>query len=362
MTSISPKVSVVVPNYNHARFLPKRIDSILGQTFQDFELILLDDCSTDDSRSILSRYTDDPRVTIEFSAVNSGSTFKQWNKGVRFARGEYVWLAESDDYADERLLEKLVPLLDAEPRTALAYCRSWRVLADGQIIGLLDCPYADLDPRRWTADFGADGREECQNYLVQRNTIPNASAVLFRREVYLRVGGADESMVLCGDWKLWAAMALTGKIAYVSEPLNYFRFHGTSVRVKSQRLEAGPIEYLEVIRWILQRVTPSDAVREKLSGDIFSLWAPTVEALEQSEPDTALRVFDKLLEFSGSGRVERSVLANVWLTAAGIHYRQGRPGRAMVSVGRAVLARPIVAGRPVKRALTRLATVFNRRR
>ena len=78
-----PRVSVIVPNYNHARFLPKRIESILNQTFQDFELILLDDCSTDDSRSILSSYASDPRVTIEFNKVNSGSTFKQWNKGVR---------------------------------------------------------------------------------------------------------------------------------------------------------------------------------------------------------------------------------------------------------------------------------------
>jgi hypothetical protein len=338
------------------------MESVLGQTYQDFEVILLDDCSTDDSRAILSEYAADPRVRLEFNEKNSGSTFKQWNKGVRLARGKYVWLAESDDYADERLLEKLVPLLDAEPLTVLAYCRSWRVLADGQIIGLLDCPYTDLDPRRWTADFWADGREECQNYLVQRNIIPNASAVLFRREVYVRVGGADESMVLCGDWKLWAAMALTGRIAYLAEPLNYFRFHDTSIRLKSQRLGAAPIEYLEVIRWILQRVTPSDAVRRKYSEDVFSLWAPTVEALEHSEPETALRVFDKLLEFLGSRSVERSVLANAWLTAACIHYRQGRPGRAMVSVGRAVLARPIVAGRPVKRVLTRLAAAFNSRR
>ena len=90
------KVSVVIPNYNHARFLPKRVDSVLRQTFQDFDLILLDDCSTDDSRSILSKYADDPRVKIEFNEVNSGSSFKQWNKGVGLARGEYVWIAESD--------------------------------------------------------------------------------------------------------------------------------------------------------------------------------------------------------------------------------------------------------------------------
>src|SRR5437868_456309 len=93
-----PIVSVVVPNYNHARFLRKRIDSVLGQTYQDFELILMDDCSTDESRSIIEEYAREARIRIELNEENSGSTFKQWNKGVRLARGEYVWIAESDDY------------------------------------------------------------------------------------------------------------------------------------------------------------------------------------------------------------------------------------------------------------------------
>jgi hypothetical protein len=354
----NPKVSVIVPNYNHARFLRQRLDSIMGQTFQDFELILLDDCSIDDSQSILSKYADDPRVRLEFNAVNSGSTFKQWNKGVELARGEFVWIAESDDYADKRLLERLVPMLDAEPSSVLAYCRSWRVLADGQTSGFLDSDYTKVETPRWAEDFWADGREECQNYLVQRNTIPNASAVLFRKEVYVRVGGADESLVFCGDWKLWAAMALTGRIGYLGEPLNYFRFHDTSVRANSQRLGVGPIEYLEVIRWILQRVTPSDAVRRNLCEDVYSIWTPTVDLLGQSEPETALRVIDELLQLSDFGFVERSVLANTWLKAAGIHYRQGRLGKAIVSAGRAILVRPIVAGRPVKRVLTRLADSF----
>src|SRR5690348_12935994 len=123
-------VSVVIPNYNHAPFLRQRIESVLRQTYQDFELILLDDCSMDGSQAILMEYASDPRVRIEFNQKNSGSTFKQWNKGVRLARGEYVWIAESDDYADDRLLEKLAARLDAEPRAAFAYCRSWRVALD----------------------------------------------------------------------------------------------------------------------------------------------------------------------------------------------------------------------------------------
>src|SRR6267378_4281709 len=157
--SPQPRVSVVVPNYNHARFLRQRLDSIVGQTFQNFEVILLDDCSTDESRSILSEYARDPRVRIEFNEKNSGSTFKQWNKGVRLARGKCVWIAESDDYAEPKLLEKLVDRLDADPKTVFSYCRSWRTSADGELSGFSDFYLADIDPHRWTEDFNVDDRE-----------------------------------------------------------------------------------------------------------------------------------------------------------------------------------------------------------
>jgi len=106
-----PTVSVVVPNYNHARYLQQRIDSILSQTYQDFELILLDDCSTDHSRDILASYRENPKVRIEYNDENSGTVFKQWNKGVRMARGRYIWMAESDDFADPRFLARMVPIL-----------------------------------------------------------------------------------------------------------------------------------------------------------------------------------------------------------------------------------------------------------
>jgi glycosyltransferase involved in cell wall biosynthesis len=271
-----PKVSIIVPNYDHARFLPQRLDSVLGQTFQDFELILLDDCSTDDSRSILSKYADDPRVRIEFNEVNSGSPFKQWNKGVRLARGEYVWIAESDDYAEERLLERLMSVLDADPTVMFAYCRSWRVNEDDQKKGFGDWYLDYLDPQRWTADFLADGAEECRNYFVYSNPVPNASAVVFRRAGYERVGGPDETLRMCGDWKLWAAMALQGRIAYLGEPLNYHRFHDASIRNKSLQGRLDVTETLQVIRWILSQVTHTVDAREKLCQTLSGYWVPAV--------------------------------------------------------------------------------------
>jgi glycosyltransferase involved in cell wall biosynthesis len=250
---------------------------VLQQTFRDFEVILLDDCSTDDSRSILSKYADDPRVRIEFNEQNSGSTFRQWNKGVRLARGEYVWIAESDDYADNRLLEKLVVRLDVEPRSVLCYCRSWRVSADGELAGFLDTHLPDLGSNKWVGDFLADGTEECRKYLIHCNTVLSASSVLFRREVYWQVGGADEKLILCGDWKTWASMALTGgTISYVGDPLNYYRFHETSVTEKSLRNGIWATEALDVTRWMLQKVTPDASTLTKVRSDLSRLWIPAV--------------------------------------------------------------------------------------
>jgi len=268
-----PRVSVVVPNFNHARFLRKRVDSILSQTFQDFELILLDDCSTDDSRDILREYASDSRVRLEFNEVNSGSTFKQWNKGVRLAHGKYVWIAESDDYADERLLEKLVARLDEKPGAVLTYCRSWQVSADG----FQDSYLPDFGSHKWAQDFWADGNEECRTYLVHCNTVLSASSVVFRRGVYWQVGGADESLLLCGDWKTWASMALTGgTICYVGEPLNYYRFHDASVSEKTRRNGIWAAEALHVIGWILGRVRLDEATQAKLCEEVSYIWVPAI--------------------------------------------------------------------------------------
>lgn len=269
-----PIVSVIVPNYNHARYLRRRIDTILGQTFLDFELVLLDDCSTDNSRDIISAYADDSRVRIEFNAENSGSTFKQWNKGVRLAKGKYVWIAESDDYADEKLLERLAGTLERDEKTAFAFCRSWRVTYDDQLQGFEDEHLRYQDPCAWDSDFFVDGQQGCRRYFLFENPVPNASAAVFRKSAYEHVGGADESMILCSDWKLWAAMALTGRMAYANDPLNYYRLHNASVRSKTARGSVSVLESLQLVRWILDRVDVSEAELLKVCKAHAAGWVP----------------------------------------------------------------------------------------
>jgi glycosyltransferase involved in cell wall biosynthesis len=271
-----PKVSVVIPNYNHAPYLRQRIDTVLRQTYQDFEVILMDDCSTDDSRSIISEYANDPRVRIDLNDTNSGSTFKQWNKGLGLAKGEYVWIAESDDYADERLVERLIGVLLEDSKIAFAYCRSLEIIREDQQYGFADTYLSSLDPDRWTKDFHADGREECRTWFVQTNPVPNASAVLFRRKIYELVGGADESLRLCGDWKLWAAMAMEGSVAYLGEALNYHRRHDASMRSEATRTGLNVSEALGVIRWILDRIKPTRTVSNSMREYTAIYWVPAV--------------------------------------------------------------------------------------
>jgi glycosyltransferase involved in cell wall biosynthesis len=268
-----PRVTVIVPNYNHARFLAKRLQSILNQTYQDFELVYLDDASTDNSNDVFAQFAGDKRVCAHYNQINSGSPFKQWNRGVRMARGEYVWIAEADDDADPRLLAELVKRLDEHPAVGLAYCQSWMVDENGMVLGTVAKATADLDRDRWQKDFVANGREECRRYLAFRNTIPNASAVAFRRSVYERAGYAPEHLRLCGDWLAWVRMALVSDVAFVAEPLNYFRKHRGSVRHKSARGGVFAEESYQVVRFLFERLAPSDELVEKVSEVLFGTWA-----------------------------------------------------------------------------------------
>src|SRR5436190_5448850 len=119
----SPQVSVIIPNYEHGRFLRQRMDTVLGQTFDDFELIILDDCSTDNSRDVIESYRGHPRIShIVYNQENSGSPFIQWRKGIELASGRWIWIAESDDYADLRFLEKMVNAANRNDRIGLVYC------------------------------------------------------------------------------------------------------------------------------------------------------------------------------------------------------------------------------------------------
>lgn len=249
-----PLVSVVVPNYNHARYLPQRLDSIFAQTFQDFEIIVLDDASTDDSLAALEPYLHDPRVRFYPNERNSGTPFAQWNKGVSLARGRYIWIAESDDIAEPHLLATLVPLLENNPSVGIAYGQSRMVDHTGlEIMSSLANILEPLGKERWHRDFVANGMEECRQYLLWMNTIPNASAVVFRKQVFLDAGQADLKFRLSGDWFMWVRMLAISDLAFHAGILNSFRQHGGTVREKEGWVGVQR-EKIPIQKWILKKV------------------------------------------------------------------------------------------------------------
>lgn len=229
---MSPLVSVIIPSYNHEKFLKERIDSVLNQTFQDFELIILDDLSPDNSQEIIESYRAHPKVSqIIYNEKNSGSTFFQWNKAVlSLAKGEFIWIAESDDVADPKFLETLVPMLQQNSEVVLAYSQSAKMDSEGKITGSWSEWTQDLVEGNYFNDsFQMNGQEYIEKFLIHKNTIPNASAVLFRRKTYAEIGGAVVDMKTNGDWDLWFKMLMEGDINYSSKIMNNFRYHGTSV-------------------------------------------------------------------------------------------------------------------------------------
>lgn len=242
-----PKVSIILPNYNHASYLQARWDSIIGQTFTDYEIILLDDASTDNSHELLAGFAQNPKVShYVVNQQNSGSPFKQWEKGLELARGEFVWIAESDDSADPQFLEQLIATIDSN--TVLAYTASQMIDKNGKVMGRNRWPDG-LDPLRWQSDFKNRGVDEVRSYLAFRNTIPNASAVLVRREQLLRLAFPIDYK-FCGDWLLWSKLLAHGDISYLSKPLNKFRKHAASTRTTKPFAEEKKrvAEYIAVIQ------------------------------------------------------------------------------------------------------------------
>lgn len=230
-----PQVSVIIPNYNHERYLKQRIDSVLNQTFQDFELIILDDQSTDNSKDVIEQYRNHPKVSkIIYNEVNSGTTFKQWNKGIKLAQGELIWLAESDDDASEFFLEEMVARFDKNPALGIVYCDSFYMNEQSEKI---KCTHVWKNERfsttRWNNDFENSGINEVNSYLIFHNVIDNASSALFKKEMLHKAGLADESFRYAGDMYLYMKVLLLSDVAYVAKPLNYFREHAVNTSKES---------------------------------------------------------------------------------------------------------------------------------
>ena len=131
-----PAVSVIIPNYNHATFLKDRIESVLQQDYADFEVIIIDDCSTDNSKEIIATFSNHPKVSrIIYNKTNSGSPFLKWKQGLSYASGQWIWIAESDDMAENNFLSQTFALAHQNKNAAIIYTDAAIINTDGLVTG-----------------------------------------------------------------------------------------------------------------------------------------------------------------------------------------------------------------------------------
>ena len=278
-----PKVSIVLPNYNYDKYLDQRIKSLLDQTYKDFELVIVDDASTDCSLEIIEKYNFDSRIKTKFYSENSGLPYKRWNDGASFANGEYILFAGADDSCKPTLIEELVNRLDEKKTIGLAYSQSIEIDSFGKFIRSLKITTDDLDRNKWSQDYTASGREELK-YLIVKNTIPNASCVLLRRDTFEEVGKFDVQLRLVADWLLYSKMLLVSDIAFISEPLNYWRIHRKTVRSKSQQTGKHILEELQVVDWISKQVDIPSSFLDLSYNRIVNRWVNSTVRLMLTKP------------------------------------------------------------------------------
>lgn len=228
-----PKVSIIVPCYNHEKYLAERLNSIYNQTYKNVEVILLDDFSTDNSRLILDRYyVENRNKTIKyFNEVNSGSPFAQWKKGLSLATGELIWIAESDDYCDTDFLTKLVSYFQ-DDAVLLGYAHTKFVDESGVPNKFTFENYLKQTLlSKWDHSYVETAHNEVKTCLGYINTIPNVSSVIFRKpneNFPLYKDNEWEKMQVCGDWLFYLYIIRGGKIAYCADTTDYFRRYSKS--------------------------------------------------------------------------------------------------------------------------------------
>ncbi len=272
-----PSVTVLVPNYRHARYLPERLDSILAQTVVPNEVLLLDDCSPDDSLPILTDYAAErPTWRVVANEQNSGSPFAQWNKGVGMATSQYVWIAESDDAADPLLLETLLQTAQAHPTAVLVYAQTLLMDEESRTLHSFQQNYDYLfgaRAARWKEPYFARGIDELREYFILHNVVPNASGALIRRDAYLAAGGANPWYRLNGDWAFYTRLLEHGDIAYVPTPLNRFRVHAQTQRQVANASGEVYEELLTLADDLVARHSPPRAIQKKAYRNFASWWA-----------------------------------------------------------------------------------------
>jgi hypothetical protein len=309
-----PKLSVILPNFNHAAFLPRCIEAVLDQSYTDLELVVIDDASTDNSREVIADYARrDPRVKFHVNPENRG-VIATLNRALDLARGEYVFGAASDDYVLPGYFEKAMALFAAHPEAGIA-------------LGQVEC--VDDDGRVRLVAPGPWAEEAC--YLPPHELAPRMllcgipGPVIWRKEDFLAAGGYHADLRWHGDWFPLQVVAFRRGVCFIPERTSVVReapesYSQNQKRKKTQRL---------VLQTLLERVGSAE-YRDVLWGftasGIFRQFGPELVRAAAAMPGLPAELLPALREatFAHAANLLREPDAEV---RAGVAVLLGRYGR-----------------------------------
>jgi glycosyltransferase involved in cell wall biosynthesis len=241
-------VSIILPSYNHAKFLKDRLESIVMQTFKDWELIIIDDCSSDESIVILENFANSNKDKVKHfikNTTNSGSGYTSWKKGVELADSEYIWIAETDDFSAPTFLEEQIQLLGTT-KAALSFCTSKYVDADGNFLYNSIKRTEDLLVEQ--GSYKMFDSQVLMDKMPFNTYITNGSSVVFRKPK-VQIPHEIFNYKQSSDQFLWSYLIQNNSFVFINKELNYFRRHIDSTTVRHGNSQLKNI-YLEKIEYI----------------------------------------------------------------------------------------------------------------
>ncbi|MBW4028563.1 MAG: glycosyltransferase family 2 protein [Acidobacteria bacterium] len=330
---LTPKVTFVVPCYKLGHLLQDCVRSILRQTYPEFEVLIMDDCSPDDTPRVAKSFQDD-RVIHVRNRVNLGH-LRNYNYGISLARGTYIWLISADDRLhSSSVLSRYVDLMERNPSIGYAFCPAMR-LQGGEVKELLD--YSVFH----SADRIITGRVFLE-HLIYANTIV-APSVLARKECYELVSMFPLDMPWGGDWYLWCVFALHYDVAYFAEPMVCYRRHAGSMtsQLMDGHVASCSLEDIE-LPWNIRRqakrlgltrlVRCCDLAIAKEYAKTLVTSRYSGQMVEFSEQD----FLRSLASHTGSPRLRRWIRGRTYATMGDLAYWNGDSVTARRSYGKAL--------------------------
>jgi len=240
-----PKVSILIPTFNRADYLKMAVDSALAQTCPGTEILVLDDCSTDETVNLSHAYSNTANVKFIRNETNIGF-INNWNKAVALSSGEYIKIIGDDDILSADCVAEQTRILDERPDIGVVCC-NYSVIDESNRVKSANSQY-----RLFSRDTREDGREFIKNYLLGKRVVGWPTAMLFRRGDIDKVGEFDQKAGCAADIDMWCRILRGKDFYYLDKMLAYNRQFSGNL---SRKLEAGDFGYKDIL-YFYSRTVP----------------------------------------------------------------------------------------------------------